>query len=955
MALFPAKILLVCLCLIFVASLTQGQVTTPGFLNLARPETPGTLLSHPVANGSEPIGRTTSINYLNGWIIVGAESPGSRPGSDLVLRVYDISNPANPLRRLPSDFGLNYPNNRWILGNVGWNAHGTAQSGSLLLPGVMRVANFGGLVELGGTNGIPHLGQLPLWYNRSSQAGPWDATLLWYDEEDSDITISKLSLNANGFVSRRELGSFDHVGAYGGGDWHPMFFGDLLIMARSGSAANDGVVVYRLQYRNFEDANPANDSITPQYVGSLAGGFQGYWPNLFSDGTGLYVIGSTTNILIGANLTQAADPAGDGSVTVAASLTVPAFSNATYPVYQDQFGFIHNRKIDMTRFLAGDANPIVLTLNEGATGVNTSQMSLPLGNLWLTGGYPIPGFNQGMGVWVHQQAPDTTPPRVSYHIPQANRTNYPRYAPLSFLLHEHPRNGGPRNGIDFTVRPVLTGNTLGTAVTGYLLHDFSGNLTFTPDNGLAAETTYQVNFLSDPANQIGFVDAAGNPIEPYTFRFSTGGGINAVAPPVFTGLTANVYQPAPGQLVTVNAAATGTGPLEYRFNFAGVWSAWSNNGSASGSYASPGRPRVLVQVRDTGGSIVTNSVSLLVMTAPAPGPQPSQSSTLAIGDDPAGRRLWSVNPDANTVTVINAATGAKVAEHAVGQNPRSIARDALGRYWITCHGSDEIRVLNADGNTHTAIALAYGAAPFGVAASPNGQQLYVSLSGSGHLHRYNAANPGAGPTIRSTFRTARAIAISANGQRVFVTRFISPELEAEIAEFAGASVNLDLTRTIRLAASNATDGGDRASGVPNYLSAIAISPDGARAVVASKQDNTQRGTFFGVGDLTHETTVRAVVSLIDLTTNEEIRHSRRDFDNSDSPSALGFTPLGDTLLVALQGSNRLVGLDALGLAPLTEQNVIGSTQTSPAVITLDVGTGLAPQGVLIDPVSQRLF
>ena len=120
----------------------------------------------------------------------------------------------------------------------------------------------------------------------------------------------------------------------------------------------------------------------------------------------------------------------------------------------------------MTRFLAGDANPIVLTLNEVATGVNTSQMSLPLGNLWLTGGYPIPGFNQGMGVWVHQQAADTTPPRVSYHIPQANRTNYPRHAPLSFLLHEHPRNGGPRNGIDFTVRPVQAGDTLGAAVRG---------------------------------------------------------------------------------------------------------------------------------------------------------------------------------------------------------------------------------------------------------------------------------------------------------------------------------------------------------------------------------------------------------------------------------------------------------------------------------------------------------
>lgn len=950
---------------------TAQPVTTAGFLNLPRTEAPGTLLSHPVTNDSEAIGRTTSINYLNGWIIVGAEQPGSRPGSDWQMRVYDISDPTNLVRRLPSDFGLNYANNSWIFGNYGWNAHGTAQLGNLLLPDPIRVNGFGGLVERGGTNGIPGLANLPILYNRSSQAGPWNATLLWYDTNDSDIDIRRSTVAPNGLMTSQILSTFDHVGPYGGGDWHPMFFGDLLIFARSGSAANDGVVVYRLSYHQFDDADPANDTVTPQYVGSLTGGFQGYWPNLFSDGTGLYVIGSTTDILIGADITQAAHPAGNGTVNVAASLTVSAFTNASYPVYQDQFGFIHNRKIDMTRFLAGDANPIVLTLNEanpplapGAqpppapalAAVNTSQMSLPLGNLWLTGGYPIPGFNQGMGVWVHQQAADTTPPRVSYHIPQAGRTHYPRHAPLSFLLHEHPRNGGPRNGIDFTVRPLLANETLGTAVAGMLIHDFSGNLTFTPTNGLAADTTYQVDFLSDPTQQIGFVDAAGNYIEPYSYRFSTGGGINATTPPVFTSLTATSYQPAPNSPVTITAAATGTGPLEFRFNFDGHWTPWSAQTSASFTYLLTGRPRVLVQVRDEAGNIVTDSLRLLVIAAPASGPRPTQSSTLAVGTDAGERRVWSVNPDANTVAVLNASTGIKIAEHSVGTNPRSIARDALGRYWVTCHGSDEIRVLNADGTTHTIVTLPYGAAPFGVTASPDGQSLFVTLYGSAHLHRYSAANPAAAPTIRSTFPTPRAIAVSADGTRVLVTRFISPELEAEIGEFAGTSANLNLVRTFTLTSANTIDGGDRAAGVPNYLAGIAISPDGTRAAIASKQDNTLRGSLFGVGDLTHETTVRAVVSFLDLAnTNAEIRHSRRDFDNSEGPSALTYAPLGDTLLVSLQGIHRVVGIDAFNLTPVDTDNTAGSTLTSPAVITLDVGTGLAPQGVLIDPVSQRLF
>ena len=953
--------------LALVTTAAFGQVTTTGFNNAARTEAPGTLLSHPITNGSEPIGRTTSINYLNGWIIVGAEVPGSRPGSDLQMRVYDISDPVNPVRRMPSDFLLNYPNNSWVFGNYGWNAHGTAQFGNLLLPEPIRVNGFGGLVERAGTNGVPQLSQLPLWFSRSSQAGPWNATLLWYDEGDEDIEISKVFMNGSGLGQRRILATIDHVGAFGGGDWHPMFFGDLLIMARSGQAGNDGVVVYRLAYHNMEDADVTNDSVTPQFVGSLQGGFQGYWPNLFSDGTGLYVIGSTSNIIIGADISQAANPSGSGAVTLAASLTVPAFTNASYPVYQDNFGFIHNRKVDMTRFLAGDANPIVLALNElnpprppgapalpeGAiVGVNTSQMSLPLGNLWLTGGYPIPQTNQGLGVWVHQQAPDTTPPRVSFHIPQVGRENYPRSAPLSFLVHENPRSGGPRNGIDFTVRPVGVGEVLGAFVPGFLLHDFSGNMTFTPDAPLAADTTFQVDFHSNPIGEIGFRDAAGNYIEPYSYRFSTGGSVNATPPPVITSVTATLYQPAPGQQTTVSVAATGGGPLEYRFNFVGSWTTWSLTANANFTYATAGRPRVLVQVRDAAGNIVTDSVRLLVITPPV-GPAPTQSSSLTIGDDAGVRRVWSVNPDADTITVINAATGAKELEIPVGTNPRSIARDANGRYWVTCHRSDELRVLNADGTPFQNITLPYGSSPFGIAPSPDGSLLYVTLQGSARIHRYTAANPAAAPLSATTFSTPRAIAVSGNGARILVTRFLSPDLHAEVAE---VNATLGFVRTITLASASTLDSGDRAAGVPNYLTGIAISPDGSRAAIVSKQDNTNRGTLFGVGNLTHETTVRAVVSFLDLaTTNAEIPHSRRDFDNSDSPSAVTFTPLGDTLLIAHQGNNRVVGIDALNLAPLAEQIVTGSTDTSPAVITMDLDTGLAPQGVLVDAASGRLF
>lgn len=953
--------------LIGLSTLVTAQVSTQGFLNLPRTEAPGTLLSHPIINGSELIGRTTSVNYLNGWVIVGGEQPGSRPGSDWQMRVYDVSNPTSPVRRLPSDFGLSYSNNSWHFGNIGWNAHGTAQAGNMLLPQVVRVNGFGGLVERGGTNGIPQNGQLLTGYNRSSQAGPWEASFPWYGAADETFSIHQVYLNAGGGTSYRNLANFDHVGPFGGGDWHPMFFGDLLIYARSGGAGSNGVVVYRMQYNNWED--PATRSITAQYVSSLGSGFVGYWPTFYSDGTALYVIGAGTDVIMAADITPATVAGGNDEVTLVANLTVPGLTNAPYPVYQDNHGFIHNRKIDMNRLVAGDSNPIVLTLNENAppvpsgaptapSGVDTSQMSLALGNLWLTGGYPNgtlgqPNYQaQGMGVWVHQQTADTNPPQVTYHIPQSGRTNYPRQAPLSFLIFEHGSRGAPRNGIDFTVRPVGTDDALGPAVEGFLIHDFSGVLTFTPTDSLTAETTYQVDFLSHPATQVGWRDAAGNYIEPYSFRFSTGGGLNAVPAPVWTSFTANIYQPAPNQPVTVTAAATGTGILDYRFNFDGNWTAWSGTATAPFTYTTAGRPRVLAQVRDSAGNVITQSLSLLVISPPPPGPRPTQSSAMAIGNDAGMRRLWSVNPDSNTVSVLNAETGEKMAEHAVGENPRCIARDANGRYWVTCHQSDEIRILNGNGTLFQTLALEYGDGPYGIVPSPDGMLMYVTLFSGSKVLRYSVASPTSTPLSQTTFPTPRAIAVSADGSRVLVTRFISAELQGEVGEFSAALANV---RTFPLALANTTDGGDRAAGVPNYLAGIAISPDGNRASVVGKQDNTLRGLAFGVPDLTHETTVRSVITFLDLVNHTEVRHTRRDFDNSDSPTAVSYTPAGDTLLVTLQGNNTLVGMDALNLTPLVAPSVNGSMVTQPAVVTLEVATGLAPQGLLVDSLSNRIF
>jgi hypothetical protein len=89
--------------------------------------------------------------------------------------------------------------------------------------------------------------------------------------------------------------------------------------------------------------------------------------------------------------------------------------------------------VNMDLLIAGHPEPVELVLDE-PDGTDLSQFSMPLGNLIVSGGY---GAREG-GLYIHvrQQAPDTTPPQVGFHVPEVNRTGYSRHMPISVIIHE---------------------------------------------------------------------------------------------------------------------------------------------------------------------------------------------------------------------------------------------------------------------------------------------------------------------------------------------------------------------------------------------------------------------------------------------------------------------------------------------------------------------------------------
>ncbi len=98
--------------------------------------------------------------------------------------------------------------------------------------------------------------------------------------------------------------------------------------------------------------------------------------------------------------------------------------------------------------------------------------------------------------------------------------------------------------------------------------------------------------------------------------------------------------------------------------------------------------------------------------------------------------------------------------------------------------------------------------------------------------------------------------------------------------------------------------------MPNYLGAVALSPDGATAWVPSKQDNVLRGTLRNGSNLNFQNTVRAITSRIDLATGVEDLASRVDLDNASLASAAVFDPFGNYLFVALETSREVAVVDA---------------------------------------------
>ncbi len=413
--------------------------------------------------------------------------------------------------------------------------------------------------------------------------------------------------------------------------------------------------------------------------------------------------------------------------------------------------------------------------------------------------------------------------------------------------------------------------------------------------------------------------------------------------------------PAPvlaGTQISFEASATGGTDLQYKWDFDDGTPAtnYTSSPAINHVFENPGIYYVTVTAIDSSGFTQVTTV-VVTVHLPLTANRPAVSSNLAVEDrSSASDRLWVVNQDNDSVSVFDTATNAMVAEIAVGSGPRALAIAPNGEVWVTNKLSATISVIDA-GNLEVSrtIAMPLASQPFGIVAAPTGGVMYVVLEATGRLLKIDASD---GNTLDSigVGTNPRHLSVTGDGDLVYVARFITPLLPGEstgiVQTSAGVGAEvvvvngpaMSLQDVITLRHSDVSDFESQGRGIPNYVGAVAISPDGQSAWVPSKQDNIKRGTLRDGNGLTFENTVRAISSRIRLATNTEDYAARIDHDDSGVASAIVHDRLGVYMFVALETSREVAVVDAHGGWEIFRIN-----------------TGRAPQGLALSVDGRTLY
>lgn len=333
-------------------------------------------------------------------------------------------------------------------------------------------------------------------------------------------------------------------------------------------------------------------------------------------------------------------------------------------------------------------------------------------------------------------------------------------------------------------------------------------------------------------------------------------------------------------------------------------------------------------VGDIGTTVPLPGVSDIAPSYEGEAYYPNQSSQLACEPEIDSGNVWVVNPDNDSITIIDRNTDDttfEVSHSILGEvklnyeTPTSVTK--IGSNFVVTHRDDDkVVIYSAAGIPLRTIDTGYGTQPESSIAV-NGI-LYIALYGSGEVISIDSMSweiverLEVGPTPK---------AMAAINNRLLVTRFISNAEYGEIYDI-DLSSGLSLTRIIQANKLLVVDDEDHGSGIPNYLSSIVISSDASIAYVTANKVNVDRGSLRNGLPLDGDNTVRPIMIILDLVNNRDSnidptnRENTIDLDNGADPSGVTFLANSSIRVHSLRG-NDVVVVQNLNANTSTQFNV----------------------------------
>lgn len=272
--------------------------------------------------------------------------------------------------------------------------------------------------------------------------------------------------------------------------------------------------------------------------------------------------------------------------------------------------------------------------------------------------------------------------------------------------------------------------------------------------------------------------------------------------------------------------------------------------------------------------------------------------------------LGATTLGATTLGPINPAAAASTpapflyAEVAVGVAPLGVAVNPTGtKAYVANILSGTVTAINTGTLTSTSITGLSG--PFGLAVSPDGDELYVSQNG--------VSPYGSGTTVNvidtSTNASLATVTVGTGPQGI---AFTPDGAKAYVANYGDGTGTPGYTVTVINTSTRSTSTITLATGSGAY--AVAVSPTGSRAYVANSADNT-----VSVINTSDDTVAGVVTGL-------------------NSPKGVAVSSDGSKVFVTNSGNNTVSVID-------TSTNTISGT----------VSVGTSPIGITVDPTGRYVY